>query len=353
MGLVEEIAEAVAQRLGVSSPQVGKPSISVGQLYLRFKATRPKGRAWQMVRALLRPFILRHWRAPCSEITALTWLDHAAKRRKERTRNRRPPKEATLNLELQRAKQLFAFGEEAGLLTENPLRKCKPVKTKSARETWLTEQQFERLVAHAGVLGEEREVVFRALVIAMVVTGMRISEALRVRRDRIHLDGSMVLGSAETKTRKARVVGFTNRALVAMSEVPGYPGSPYVFASKHNKGKPYDASAPRHWLRKVAEASGLDAVVAHGDDRLRLHDLRHSAASIAEARGAMPREVQAMLGHTKISTTERYLHREKVNAAAAIAKLMDWDRVGPKKAPEEKVGVDSLLNLSTPKAQIQ
>jgi Phage integrase family len=42
---------------------------------------------------------------------------------------------------------------------------------------------------------------------------------------------------------------------------------------------------------------------------LRIHDLRHSAASVAIEAGAHPKQIQALLGHSSITTTlDRYGH---------------------------------------------
>ncbi len=44
--------------------------------------------------------------------------------------------------------------------------------------------------------------------------------------------------------------------------------------------------------------------------QVRLHDLRHSCATILLASGADPYTVAKVLGHTTIKTTERYAHHQ-------------------------------------------
>lgn len=57
----------------------------------------------------------------------------------------------------------------------------------------------------------------------------------------------------------------------------------------------------RVW-RPAVEKAGLDA-------RLRFHDLRHTCASLLIEQGAHPKEIQARLGHSSITTTlDRYGH---------------------------------------------
>ncbi len=56
----------------------------------------------------------------------------------------------------------------------------------------------------------------------------------------------------------------------------------------------------------------------YGFDQVRVHDLRHSAATMLIKSGADLNTVKKnMLGHTKIETTERYLHTDFETAAAA------------------------------------
>ena len=51
------------------------------------------------------------------------------------------------------------------------------------------------------------------------------------------------------------------------------------------------------------------AVKRAGLEPLRLHDLRHTSASLAIEAGAHPKQIQALLGHSSItSTLDRYGH---------------------------------------------
>lgn len=71
----------------------------------------------------------------------------------------------------------------------------------------------------------------------------------------------------------------------------------YVFCSR--LGRRLDASAVRRRYKRARDVVGLR--------KLRFHSLRHAAGSLV-AREADARFVQAFLGHSRLSTTERYLH---------------------------------------------
>ncbi|MDX6619948.1 MAG: hypothetical protein QOK36_2334, partial [Gaiellales bacterium] len=76
--------------------------------------------------------------------------------------------------------------------------------------------------------------------------------------------------------------------------------------------------------RQDAEAVPLKAA---GLERIRLHDLRHSAATLAVAAGESILFVQAQLGHADVRTTQRYAHPDAAAHRAAAARVATW-RIG-------------------------
>lgn len=313
-GLLRKIARAV----GVTSGASGK----VGALFMEYKKTRPRGRAWQQERNLLRPFVVRFWRREVSELSVKEWLEHRARRQKTKTRTGKPPRPVTINLELARTKQLFKWGEKNGY-GQSPLADCKPIKTRGRRESWFTEAQIWLLLDAADSLRwHHQRRTFRALVTVMVLTGLRISEALSLRWDRITLEGTTaVLG----KGSKTRVVGFPPETIEAMRQLDRHPSCPFVFVN-YKKGRPYSQPTVRRWFRDAVKAAGLESVKAKGDLALVPHILRHSAASLADQRGAPLQWIQQMLGHSEASTTRVYLHRDDTDQAIRMAHLMSSRR---------------------------
>jgi hypothetical protein len=79
------------------------------------------------------------------------------------------------------------------------------------------------------------------------------------------------------------------------------------------KGEPIRSSQPlRMWLRELQDELGLKRGV---------HILRHTFATQALHNGASLREVQALLGHTNIATTEKYLHTDSDNLDQAMLRV--------------------------------
>jgi integrase len=107
--------------------------------------------------------------------------------------------------------------------------------------------------------------------------------------------------NSSTKSGKWRAVPLPREAFVVLDELSRrdwFTGpEDYVFCGP--AGGPLDDSALRRRYNAARDAAGLPP--------LPFHHLRHTFATLA-IRGLDPATVQTLLGHSKITTTERYLH---------------------------------------------
>lgn len=130
----------------------------------------------------------------------------------------------------------------------------------------------------------------------LILTGARKSEVLNARWEDFDLSRKR-WRIPLSKSGKARHVPLSDGAIKILDGVPRLEGSVYVFPNP-DTGEPF-TSVYRSWFTARRNA-GLDDV--------RIHDLRHSFASFLVNSGRSLYEVQKLLGHTQIKTTQRYAH---------------------------------------------
>jgi integrase len=129
----------------------------------------------------------------------------------------------------------------------------------------------------------------------LALTGFRLNEALRLRWEEID-EAHGVIRLADSKSGRS-VRPLTTDAIELLGTIPREQGSPFVFPGQSAE-RPL-ATVKRTWER-VRDSAGLSGV--------RLHDLRHTFASVAVSRGESLELIGKLLGHTQPRTTQRYSH---------------------------------------------
>jgi integrase len=129
----------------------------------------------------------------------------------------------------------------------------------------------------------------------LLLTGCRVGEILSLRwKDVDYERRSLFLRDSKTG---AKVVILSQASISLLRKLPQGKPSDFVFAGSH-PGKPL-VTLRKPWLQ-LCRAAELDAV--------RLHDLRHSFASVGAANGLSLPIIGKLLGHTQPATTARYAH---------------------------------------------
>jgi len=140
---------------------------------------------------------------------------------------------------------------------------------------------------------DKRPPLERLLFELLYGSGLRISEALNLRRKGINLRSASaeILG----KGQRLRKVPLTGRACKVLAALPS--GEEIWPPGTNVRG-----------LRRWVETWGKLSLLSEETGRLHPHKLRHSLASHLLRRGAKLPQIQKLLGHRRLGTTERYTH---------------------------------------------
>jgi integrase len=214
------------------------------------------------------------------------------------------PRRANYTIATVRA--LLNFGIKHGLrpAASNPARGVKMYREK-ARERFLSEAEIGAAAEAIEQAEQEGKIgPFGAAGLRLALfTGARSGEVTAIQWD--HIDWQRrFIRLPDSKTNEPRTIHLSDAALEVLKTVPRV--GPYVIAGAVPE-EPYK-NLSRAWI--VARAyAGLQDV--------RLHDLRHSYASLAAGRGVPLQMIGKLLGHKVVATTQRYAHLAR-DAAAAV-----------------------------------
>ncbi len=210
---------------------------------------------------------------------------------------------ATCNRILAGLKSICALALEYNLFPSGqcPCAKISPLKIHGIRERCLTDAQATQVMYEL-----DRSVHPQAKIAKLLIlTGARKSEIRKARWEHVHLE-QRILTVPVSKSGKARHIPLSDEAVEVFLSIPKVEGCPWVFPG-HAPGKPL-SDIFLFW-NKLRRKLGLQGI--------RVHDLRHTFASLLVNAGHSLYEVQKLLGHSDPRTTMRYAHLGQSSLLAA------------------------------------
>jgi integrase len=178
----------------------------------------------------------------------------------------------------------------------NPCRHIKKYRERK-RERFLTECELGRL--GQALVNAETEGLASPWVIAaiwlLILTGARHSEIRKLLWSEVDLSRRR-LRLRESKTNE-KTIYLSDAAVEILASIPRLDDNPHVICGEKIGACLVNLQKPWRRIRQMADL-----------DDVRIHDLRHSFASFAAARGHSLQAIGALLGHAQTSTTARYAH---------------------------------------------
>ena len=269
-------------------------------------------------------------------------------------------KQAQANRMLATLSKMFNLAEEWGYRKSNtnPVEGIKKYKEKT-RERFLSNEELNALGETLEKAENEGKITqhFAALIRLLLLTGARRGEIMNAKWDWIHWDAGLLM-LPDSKTGK-KVIHLSESAIEVLNNLERIKGNPYIIVG-NDKGQPLK-SPKKIWtyirkrttvellrndedygplIRELEDATGkvpkyeelcekaLEKGIINSMDEkpvgitdVRMHDLRHTYASICVNQGMTLQMVSKLLGHSSTKMSERYAHlaHDPVKQAATQA----------------------------------
>ena len=229
-------------------------------------------------------------------------------------------------------RSILAKANKLGLIDSNPANgdKIELPRLKNKIPDAITKSELNNIVE---ALSNE-PLQYRALLYLAIVSGCRRGELLGLKwsdidfeNHTIHISRSLYKISKEKIKTKEPKTGASERKIVITDNCISllrqhkyeqnlirfqlgerWNGDDFVFTQWD--GQPMHPSTPTHWFPDFLERNNLP--------RHTFHSLRHTSATLLLSSGTNIKNVASRLGHTQLSTTNRYLHAvEEIDVLAA------------------------------------
>lgn len=199
-------------------------------------------------------------------------------------------------------KAAFNVAVEWEYMAVNPFAKVKLPKQQKENPAFITIDQLDL------ILGAMKNKTLKAIVHYAFYTGSRRIEVLNLKWKNIDFDKKTItIGDEnfETKTKTQRVVPMANDLYSKLWERSNSgkksSSNPDGFVFAKPNGFPYHEDVPTKAFKSACREVGID-------EKVHFHSLRHSFASYLVQKRVDLFNVQKLLGHSSVTTTEIYAH---------------------------------------------
>ena len=194
----------------------------------------------------------------------------------------------------------FSYFVDHAWVAANPCARIKSLKHDARVFPWLdSPDAITRLLA-------EMRPNIRTLCAVLVGTGMRLDEALHLRWDDVDLEHRLIAvhrgSKGTTKSGKARRVPIFDAVLPVLKAMKLARGHNVLLWPGAKRGRPLSQPSVRVPFKDAADRAGLPK-------ELRVHDLRHTFASLFLVDGGDIFKLSRILGHSSVKiTADTYAH---------------------------------------------
>jgi len=236
----------------------------------------------------------------------------------------RKNKKSSIARKISTLRSFFKYLIREQVIPSNPAKSVSTPKVEKTLPTTLTVDEAFRLMESpksipekSSEVSKENRVRDRAILELLYSSGLRVSELVGLNVNQ--LDSDLGIVRVMGKGRKERIVPVGVKAIDALKAYlkrrGALTGDDPIFINP--SGGRLTARTVGRLIKKYTRHSGIFRKVSP-------HSLRHTFATHLLDAGADIREIQEMLGHSSLSTTQRYTH-------VSMGKLMEvYDKAHPR-----------------------
>uniref|UniRef100_UPI004047CDE5 tyrosine-type recombinase/integrase n=1 Tax=Yoonia sp. TaxID=2212373 RepID=UPI004047CDE5 len=235
-------------------------------------------------------------------------------------------------------RKMFAYAVKWGWRDDNPATGFRR-RMETPRERYLSHEEIACLATALDGAEDDRAA---GIIRLCMLTGARVGEVRQARFEDFNLEHlSWTKPATTTKQRRVHRVPISDEAaaIVRQRRLAVIKGSPWLFPGDIPNQPLLEVR--RFWMRIQKEV---------GIEDVRIHDLRHTFASLLVSGGASLEMIGKLLGHSQMQTTQRYAHlmdsplRAGVDAVASAFKpkprlVHDADRPVAAASPRSRTGL--------------
>lgn len=201
-------------------------------------------------------------------------------------------KESSINCDVAILSHLFNTAMKAGILDKNPCKEVKQFKTAQTRDRILSELEI-------GLLFDRLEGKDRLMILTSLFAGMRLNEVLRLEWKDIDFNKGLITFT-QSKTGKLLTIPLSTYLAEKLVNCKNGITNDRIFEDRPITRTLVNTYSQH--FRKVFRSIGIN--------NFSFHCLRHCFASISSDTGADIVTTKELLGHSDITMTMRYSHKQ-------------------------------------------
>ena len=214
---------------------------------------------------------------------------------------------STIATKISRLKSFFTWLEIEDYIDKDPMRKIEKPKANASQPKHLSHEQIEQL-------REVAKGIDRVLLETLYCSGLRVSEAVSLNWNEVDFNAKLIQ-VLDGKGGKDRVVPLSTKASLILQRYRDgrKDKEPCAFRSRNRRRMSKETIERR--IKELGVTAQLGVKVTP-------HRLRHSLATHLLDAGMKMEEVQMVLGHSSVATTEIYAKSNFANVEHSYRRLM-------------------------------